>query len=84
MRPVCVQPYCGCEMRPEQNGVGLLYHANDHPYKLYLADLWECPKCHHQIIYGRGIEPIAEHYQENFKEQVNRFKKPGERLFECY
>ena len=68
-RPVCVK--CECEMRPEQNGVGLLDYFNPsdsdtpQPYRIWDADLWKCPKCGFEIVTGFGQRPIAEHYQQN-------------------
>ena len=39
--------------------------ANFGSYKLWEADLKECPKCKHQIISGFASYLFSEHYQEN-------------------
>lgn len=49
--------------------------APDHwqPYKLWRGDLWECPECQHQIVVGVAPRPMAEHYEEDFNERVERW-----------
>lgn len=37
------------------------------PYKIYCGDLFECPRCGHQLVSGFGRGPIAEHYQPNYE-----------------
>jgi len=37
------------------------------PYKVWEADLWECPECHHQLITGFGMRPLSEHYKDDFE-----------------
>ena len=39
------------------------------PYKVWNADLWECPECHHQIIVGCGERPISQDYKIGFEEE---------------
>lgn len=56
----------GTEMRPETNGVYVIEMADFGPYKVWLADLWVCPKCGHKTIAGFGLVAIAEHYQDGF------------------
>jgi hypothetical protein len=41
------------------------------PYKIWAADLWECPDCGHQVILGYGVHAIAEHYQDGFAHYLN-------------
>lgn len=43
------------------------------PYKLWSGDLWECQGCGHQIISGVGKEPIAEHYQPDFADNMKAY-----------
>jgi len=38
-----------------------------------VGDLWECPTCHYQLVSGVAMNPIAEHYQADFKQQVEAF-----------
>jgi hypothetical protein len=42
------------------------------PYKLWTGDKWRCEDCGTEIVVGFGREPIAEHYQEGFKDAVAR------------
>jgi len=42
----------------------------DRPYKIYCADLWECPTCGHQLITGFGARAISEHYMAGFNEEA--------------
>lgn len=42
------------------------------PYKLWAADLWECPGCGAEVIFGMGLNPIAEHYQKEYASTVER------------
>lgn len=38
------------------------------PYKLWRADLWECPDCGHEIVVGFARQPWSEHFEPDFKE----------------
>jgi len=60
---------CGCGrfMRVKRNGVSVEQQLEDgSPYKLWDADLWECPECSAEVIGGFGREPIAEHWQPGY------------------
>jgi hypothetical protein len=52
-----------CEMIPEGK-IG--WRA----YKVWHGDLWECPNCEHQLIEGVGKEPVAEHFDEEFADEM--------------
>lgn len=46
------------------------------PYKLWMADLYECPECGVQIIAGFGSPynwPLAEHYQPKYAETRSKY-----------
>jgi len=43
-------------------------------YKLWAGDLWKCSGCATEIIRGMGQTPIAEHYQPDYKEQLERYQ----------
>lgn len=58
MRPVCAA--CMVEMHPKKNGVAVAYQANGCTYGVYLADLWTCDGCGHEIVTGFGNRPVAE------------------------
>lgn len=84
MKPICVP--CQRFMRPKKNGLafiegmptdnakpGLAEPEKWKPYKLWRGDLWECPDCGHQAIVGVARDPMAEHYQDHFKDEVARY-----------
>ena len=73
-RPVCAP--CQVEMHPEKNGVGVLDMADYGPVNLWDADLWECPKCGHQIVSGFGNNPLHYHYEgETFEKAIKDYEK---------
>lgn len=66
MRPICVA--CQIEMRWTENGVYVLEMAQSvgGVYKIWMADLCQCPLCSVQVIARFADRPYAEHWQENF------------------
>ncbi len=84
MKPVCVP--CQRFYRPKHNGYAFLEGMPSHngakpgkaepeswsPYKLWMGDLWACPDCGSEIVVGTGLNPIAEHYQITFANEVER------------
>lgn len=62
---------CGREFRTKTIGARVVQKiAKDGPpYKLFSADLLECPGCHHQILQWAPL-PIAEHFHPEFKSLV--------------
>lgn len=80
-RPVCAK--CGVELFPKKNGVGCLDYAyfgegeeqKAEEYQIWDADLWECPKCHCQIVTGFGFEPIDIHHNESFSATVKNYRE---------
>jgi hypothetical protein len=55
---------CGCFMRVKKNSVTVEELMTDgSPYKLWDADLFECPACGATVITGFGQKPMAEHWQ---------------------
>ena len=53
-----------------------------HPYKLWMADLCECPGCGAQVVMGFGARPIAEHYQREYATLRERYA-PITRIDDC-
>jgi hypothetical protein len=51
-------------------------------YKLWSADLFECPGCHVQIVAGFGQRPIAEHFQTDYDVKLGRYQPIG-RVDDC-
>lgn len=74
-KPICMT--CKKFYRPKKNGVtieeGMPLGVDSCgvskewvPYKLWRGDLMECKGCGHQIVYGFGLRPLAEHYQKDY------------------
>ena len=74
-------PCCtACRMGyvPLKNDIVVLETMEDgRPYKLWSADLLECPKCNHRIITGFGNKCIAEHYEFDFAATLGNYKEAG-------
>ena len=49
----------------------------DEPYKLWCADVLECPLCNHRLIAGFGQQHFCEHWEPDFKENIERYRKNG-------
>lgn len=78
-KPICVK--CGTFFKPKTNGVYVLEQmpigqkqepgiANNKgwiPYKIWMADLYECHSCGAEIVHGYGFAPQSEHYKDDFK-----------------
>jgi hypothetical protein len=74
MKPICVE--CKLFFKPKKNEVAFEEGFGDgtgKPYKLWLADLWECRGCGRQIIVGAGASPVAEHYQPDYAQSQAHF-----------
>jgi len=70
-RMVCVK--CQIKLKIKRNGVHVVETFgvdSDEPYKLWRADLWECPDCGAQVVSGFGASNYAEHYEADFAEQL--------------
>lgn len=98
MKPVCVpcrrffrmkksgfyfiegMPAPGGPRNPEP---GTAQPENWQPYKLWTGDKWECEGCGAQILAGFGREPIAEHYQPDFAEKVQRLNANQLQVNDC-
>lgn len=80
-KAVCVK--CCTELYPKKNGVYVLEYAHFGPYKLFHADMWACMTCGHEVVMGIAERPIAEHFQQGFKEKVDYIRKT-ETLIENY
>lgn len=86
MKPICTP--CQRFFRPLKNGKPFIEGYPTHneaepgtvepdswrPYKLWMGDEWVCHGCGATIIVGCGSQPIAEHYQKDFTEIVEKFQ----------
>jgi len=94
LKPVCVP--CQRFFRPEKNGYDFLegmprtnhtppgksHDADWLPYKLWRGDKWKCEGCGAEIVVGVAGGPIAEHYQDNFKQLLLHFP-PQMKVNDC-
>lgn len=84
----CVK--CRVFLVPKRNGVRVEEGkplTNDSrgpwgPYKLWAADLSECPACGFQLVHGFGGGPLAEHFQADYEKVVER-QSPIVRIDAC-
>jgi len=78
-RPVCVE--CSVEMRVLKNGVdyieSMVMNEETAPYKIIQCDMFECPICKHRILGGFAQKAYTKHYQDNFKNILERIKQNG-------
>jgi hypothetical protein len=81
---ICVP--CKKIYRPERNGVHfqeMMPIPNSmepdpatgwSSYKLWVGDRWKCPGCGHEIIGGIPQQPIAEHYQAEYRALLQEYQ----------
>ena len=63
---ICVN--CERQLKIEKSDVYVIEtFSDDTPYKIWLADLWQCNSCKMEIVSDFGIRPISEHYMDNFE-----------------
>lgn len=79
---VCIG--CEVELRCEKNGVTVaeLFQGNSKIYKLWSADIWECPRCGGKVVAGFAQEPFREHFSVRMDERtceqaLEKIKKEG-------
>ncbi len=64
---------CQTYFAARKNGVVVLETMDDgRPYKVWQADLLECPDCGFQIITGFGLQHIAVHHEPGFDSELQR------------
>lgn len=73
-KPVCVK--CRLFYKVEKNGYmwieGMPTDEGWKPYKIWHSDLWKCRGCGSEIVIGHGLKPWCEHYEEGFKEELEK------------
>lgn len=52
------------------------------PYKLWKADLLECPGCGNQVLGGFPFEPMSEHYKPDYSVMLEHYP-PDYRIPDC-
>lgn len=75
---VCVT--CTTELKPVSNDTLVIETASFGPYKVWNADVWQCPVCGREIIAGFASEPILEHYEDGFVEKLDIAKAQSKRV----
>jgi hypothetical protein len=85
MKPICIpcqrfyKPlrtgFAFVEGMPLENGAPPGTEAPEKwgPYKLWIGDSWLCDGCGNAIIVGVGSSRVAEHYEPDFKDLVERY-----------
>lgn len=71
MHPICVQ--CHVEMKIKTIGVEvteMICVYPPQPYKIWNADLFQCPICKVEVIASFGNRPCAESFQDDFESKV--------------
>ena len=65
---------CQTYLAAAKNGIIVLETMSDRitPYKIWMADLFECPDCGYQLISGFGLNAISEHYMPEFKDWIDQ------------
>ena len=60
-----------------ENGVFLveMFCNPPQPYKIWSADLWQCPGCKDRVVSGRGDNPLMHHFQEGFDVYLANLKE---------
>ena len=68
---------CNRAMRQKKNGTSFVELAQDRPYKVWMADLWECQDCGALVLYTDSRQkPVAESFQDNFTAQLASYAPP--------
>ena len=69
---------CRTLIRPRKNDIDVIIEDSEgRPWKIWAADLWECPSCGAQTIIGYGQNHYAEHYEADFADVMARIQKRG-------
>ena len=66
MRPICAK--CRVFFRCKENEVIIEEGGSgpDDPYRVWMADLFECPRCGAEVVSGFGQAPVAHYRQPEF------------------
>lgn len=83
-KPVCVK--CEVEFKLEHSGVVVveMFQKDKDIYKIWQADLWKCPKCGTEIVYGFGDKPLMEHWQGDINHVLSVLKKKNKKIVNIY
>ena len=71
---VCVN--CKRMLKIKKNGIIVAEHLkNGELYKVWSADLFECPNCGFELISGFGNQPNYHHFDKKAEEEIAKAKK---------
>lgn len=78
---------CGKFFRPKKNGVWIeegmpISKTEWGPYKIWQADLVECPSCRTEVVTGFGMKAAVEHFQPDYS-KFREMAKPIARIDDC-
>jgi|GEM_PF-4224985 len=64
LRIICTD--CGREFKNMRSGVWVkeLFQKNKEVYRVWMADLLDCPKCDKEVVARFADKPIAEHWNK--------------------
>ena len=95
MKPICVpcqrffppkpNRFYFIEGMPSEKGVepGTSQAEKWKPYKVWAADRYECEGCGAVILSGFGRDALAEHYQPDFAERVQKLGADQFQVNDC-
>jgi len=68
----------------KKNGIFVveMFSTPPQPYKIWSADFWECPNCQRGIVAGFGMQPLSEHYKDDFDSVLQSAKQSGNLYFD--
>lgn len=79
---ICVK--CEKEVMPAKIGVTVEEHRKEEQsrglpplwaaYKIWTADVLQCPECGAQILAGFPDRPVAHHHEENYAEEQKKME----------
>jgi len=95
MKPICVP--CQRFFRPIKNGFyfieampiedrpapGTAEPEKWEPYRIWVGDKWRCEGCGAEIVSGVGRGPVSEHYQPDFRRQIEQLHADQLQVNDC-
>lgn len=71
-RPICIK--CQIAFRPLENGITVIdmFSQPPKPYRMWQADLFECPICKAQIVSGFADEALIHHHENGFEDWLRQ------------
>jgi hypothetical protein len=70
---ILVCPKCSLQMRCKQVGVAAEAMAVFGSYQLFMADVYECPSCHAEVLGGFPQLPVKRNFEPDYLDSVARY-----------